>query len=406
MKIIYKFAVVLLTLIITFSCIKEKMITPDPGFILTFQRDGMTNALAGAAFYVIPTGSGEFFTLFDGTKGHVWGEDGAKGIDFNKADSLQVQYSTAGKYNITVVTSSSGNFGKEFSRNSKTIEVNVVDQRNSFNAFSIGGTDGNFAPNNEILFTVPDVVTDYNFIATFGFDSKDASAYVNGVLQVSKVTVNDFSQPVVYTIKSGNGTEKKYTVKFSIYPSFTEKAITKFALGTGANGEVGVVDEAAKTISLTANFATNLASVRLVLTSSYGSTVFLDNVIYSDMKSYDLSTTGLKTIKVVAQNKSEVTYTLQITSDNPVSRFTFAGLVPAPLGVIDAVKKTITIDVFPGTDITQLVAVWTGSLGKVTIAGIPQTNGVTVNNFSTTLTYTFYKGLAPGERYKVTVNVK
>ena len=114
----------------------------------------------------------------------------------------------------------------------------------------------------------------------------------------------------------------------------------------------------------------------------------------------------MKEVKVIAQNKTEVTYSLKVTSENPVTKFTFAGLVPAPLGVIDVANKAIAIDVYPGTDITNLVALWTGSLGKVTIAGVPQTNGVTVNNFSTTLTYTFYRGTVPGERYKVTVNLK
>lgn len=406
MKITYKSIVVLMTLIISTSCVKEEMIKADPSFILSFQRDGKTDALAGTKFYIIPTGSGEFFTLFDGTKGHVWSEEGAKGVDFNKADSLLVQYVGAGKYNLTLVTSSSGNFGKDFSRSFKTVEVNVVDQRNSFNVFTIGGTDGNFAPNNEILFSVPDATTDFNVVASFGLDSKDAKVYVNEVLQVSGVTVNDFSNPVVFTIKSAQGNEQKYTVKFSTFPSSSEKAITKFVLGLGGNGEAGVADEVNKTINLTANYSSTLSSVRLILASSYGSMVYLNNAVYSDRKNYDLSATGVKEIKVVAQNKSEVTYTLKVTSGNAVTRFTFANLVPAPLGVIDVAAKTITVEVFNGTDITKLVALWSGSIGKVTIVGVTQTNGVTVNDFSSTLTYTFYKGTVPGERYKVSVNVK
>jgi hypothetical protein len=404
MKIMYKSILILITLIIASSCVKEEMINPDPSFILTFQRDGQTDALAGSIFYIIPTGSGEFFTLYNGTKGHIWGEKGAKGIDFNKVDSMLVQYAVAGTYPLTLVTSSTGNFGKDFTVNAKTVDVNVVDERNSFKVFNINATDGNFAPNNEILFSVPDVVNDFNFAAVFTIDSGDAKAYVNGVEQVSKETVNDFSKPVVYTVKSAQGNEKLYTVKFSTFPASDEKVLTKCTLGVGGNGEVGVIDEANKVINLTSNYSTNLNSVRLVLASSYGSSLYLNNVLYSDRKNYNLSTT--KTIKVVAQNTTEVSYTINVVSDNPVSTFTFEGLVPAPVGVIDVTTKTIVVDVLKGTDITKLVAKWTGSVGKVTIGSATQTNGVTPNNFSKTLTYTFYKGSAAGDKYTVTVNQK
>jgi hypothetical protein len=404
MKIMYKSILMLIMLIIASSCVKEEMIKPDPSFILTFQRDGQADALAGQAFYIIPTGSGEFFTLYNGTKGHVWGEQGAKGVDFNKADSLLVQYSVAGVYPLTLVTSSSGNFGKEYTVNTKTVDVNVVDQRNSFKVFNINGVDGNFAPNNEILFTVPDVVTDFNFIAVFRMDSDSAKAYVNGILQVSKETVNDFSKPVIYTIKSAQGNEQQYTVKYSTFPSSGEKALTKFALGVGGNGEIGVIDEDTKTINITTNYGSNLGAVRLVLASSYASSIYLNNALYSERKNYNLNTT--KTIKVVAQNLTEVTYNINVVVDNPVSAFTFAGLVPEPAGVIDVKAKTITVDVLKGTDLTKLVSKWTGSAGKVTIGSVAQTNGVTPNNFSKPITYTFYKGSTAGDKYVVTVNVK
>jgi hypothetical protein len=409
MKIINKSIIILIILIISISCAKEVMINADPSFILSFQRDGKTDANAGSPFYVILTGSGEFRTLFDGTTGHVWGEPGATGVDFNKADSVPVQYGTAGKYILTVVSTSSGNFGKEVSRNVKSVEINVVDDRNSITLFNINGVNGLISSDNIISFSVPDAVTDFNFAAIFVLQSELSKAYVNGVEQVSSVTVNDFAQPVIYTVKSSLGTEKQYTVKFTTFPSSSEKQITKFVLGVGGNGEIGVVDETNKIINLTANYATNLASVRLVLESSYASKIYLNNVQYSDRKNYNLSNTGsnqVKTIKVVAQDNSEALYTISTVLDKPVSSFTFLGLVPAPAGVIDEAAKTITVDVLKGTDITKLVAIWTGSVGKVTIGTAVQTNGVTTNDFSTPLTYTFYKGTTAGDKYVVSVNVK
>ncbi len=405
MKIMHKSILILMTLVIISSCVKEEMINPDPNFVLSFQRDGKTTASAGTNFYIIPTGSGEFLSLFDGTAGHIWGESGAKGTDFNKADSLALNYNTAGKYNLTLVSSSSGDFGKEFSRVTKTQEINVVDNRNSFTVFNINGTDGEFAPNNEILFSVPDVVTDFNFAAVYGLQSDLSKVFVSGVEQTSSVTLNDFSNPVVYTVKSAEGDEQNYTVKFSTFPASNEKQLTKFELGVGGNKEVGVLDEEKKEINLIANYATNLAAVRLVLSSSYGSEIFINNFAYSERKNYDL-VKAVKTIKVVAQNNSEVEYAIKTTIDNPVSAFTFEGLNPAPMGVIDATAKTISVDVLKGTDITKLIAKWTGSVGKVTIGTVTQSNGVTPNNFSKPLTYTFYKGSTAGDKYTVTVNIK
>ncbi len=402
----YKTFLIILISVAVFSCVTEEMITPNPDFILSFERDGQPNAMAGTKFFVIPTGSGEFFTLFDGSVGHVWGEDGAKGLDFNKADSLVVNYSTSGTYNLTLVTGSTGDFGNEFERSSKTVSVNVVDFRNSITVFNINEIDGNITTNKEILFSVPDITTDYNFVALFGFNSTGAKAYVNGVEQVSGETVNDFSQPVEYVVKSGQGTEQKYTVKFSTFPALDEKVITKFAMGIGGNGEVATIDEENHTINLVSNYATNINSVRLILASSYGSTVYFDGSKYSDRKNYNLSSSGIKEIKVIAENTSEVIYKLNVSLNDPVSKFTFAGLVPAPVGVIDKTAKTITIDVLKGTDITKLAALWEGSIGKVTVGTTVQTNGVTVNNFSSPVTYTFYKGSTAGDKYKVTVNEK
>ncbi len=406
MKLIFKSLAIFLTLIFSTSCAKEEMIEVDPDFILSFQRDGKTEALAGSAFFVIPTGSGEFLTLFDGTEGHVWGEPGAKGTDFNKADSLSLQYSTAGVYTLSLVSTSTGDFGKEVLRKAKSVEVNVVDERNAITLFIIDEMEGLISENNEITFSVPEIVTDFNFAPTFVLQSGLAKAYVNGVEQVSSVTVNNFAQPVVYTVKSAQGNEQQYTVKISTFPASSEKKLTNFSLGVGGNGETGIIDETAKTINLTANYSTNLKLVRLILGSSYASKIYLSNVLYSDRKNYDITPNGIKAIKVVAQDNSEVSYSINVTTDDPVSSFTFAGLIPAPVGVIDKTAKTISIDVLKGTDITKLVAVWTGSLGKVTIGSVTQTNGTTINNFSAPVTYTFYKGSTAGDKYVVTVNVK
>jgi len=418
MKIIFK--TLALTVVLIFFGFCDDMVTPDPGFLLSFVRDGQTDALAGTPFYVLPTGNGEYLTLFDGTPGHVWGEEGAKGTDFNQADSLQVNYNDAGKYMLTLVATSSGNFGKDMTRIVKSMQINVVDERNTFIAFSVNNLlgdgkyfSGTITSNDSILFKVPDFVTNFNLKAYFVLSSPLAKVLIDGNEQKSDTTENDFSHPIVYTIRPSHGAERQYVVKFTTYPSSTNKLLTKFALGTGGYGEVGTVDEATKNVNLIANYFTNINSVSLVLESSYLSNISVGTKKYSATSKYDL--TKPTTIKVTAQDKSTSIYTVNVVRQDAVIGFTFAGLIPEPVGVIDAMAKTITIDVLKGTDIRNLVAKWTGSLGTVKIDDVVQINGATLNDFTTNKIYTFYK-LAKnaygdyvetlGDQYTVIVNVK
>lgn len=415
MKLMYKFITICLAVLSLTACVTEEPITVNPDFILSFQRDGNTEAFAGTPFAVLPKGSGEFITLFDGTSGRVWGEPGAKGLDFNKADSMIVTYASAGTYKLTVVATSAGEFGKTVFREAKTVDVIVVDDRNSINEFflNIAETDmkGEITTEGDILFSIPDIYPDKNFKAIFKLNSPEASVFVNNVLQTSGVSTNDFSQNVIYTVKSKKGSEKTYTVKISTFPPSSENLLTKFELGknepaigyTDSNGEIGVIDHENGIINLAVNYATVTTRLKFTVASSPFSTVMVGTTAYSDTRrNYNLTTTA-KEITVVAQNKAERKYTINLSLQDPVTEFIFAGLIPEPKGVINKTNKTITVDVLKGTDITKLVAKWKGSVGTVRIGTVNQTNGVTVNNFTTPKVYTFYKGTTAGDTYTVTV---
>lgn len=402
MKKTYKLILSIAVLAITFSCAKEEMIEPDPGLILTFQRDGYSSAFAGTTFYVIPTGKGEFFTLYNGKKSHVWGEEGATGTDFDGSDSLGVEYSDAGTYYLTLVVSSAGDCANDYSQVYNTVEINVVDQRNSFESFFINDEECSINSSNEISISLADVITDFNFAPEFKLDSDEAIAYVDGVEQVSGETINDFSNSVEYVVKSAENTEQIYTVVVSTYESSDAKKLTSFVLGKGGYDEIAVIDDDLKTIKLKANYGTEIDNVRLELESSYGSEIYINDELYSDRTYYNMLITN--TLTVVAQDKSSISYTIETEIENPVTSFTFPELNPEPEGIIDTENKTITLTVIKETDITQLIASWTGSLGDVTVESVNQSNGVTKNDFTNPVTYTFYKGDSEGDQYIVTVN--
>jgi hypothetical protein len=416
MKNTIKYSFIFLALLLFNACDSEKMIVPNPTFEISFQRNGVTDASVGVPFYVLRKAKAEFLTLYDGTSGHVWGEVGAKGVDFNNADSLLVQYNAAGNYNITVVATSTSNQGNKYQRETLTKTVSVIDKRNAILNFYVeimgNLVAGTITSTNEILFSVPDNLTSLTFKPTFNLSSNIAKVYVNNIEQVSGVNEINFTTPIVYIVKPAAGAENIYTVKFTTFAASNNKALTKFTLGqtgvgTGSgNGEIANIDEQNKTITLAANYGTNLSSVTLVLESSYLSKIYINDIAWADRTKYNLNTTGtkpVKSIKVVAQNGTEAIYTLNTTALDPVTEFTFIGLVPAPIGVIDNTAKTITVNVLKGTDISKLTAKWKGSVGTVKIGSVIQTNGTTLNDFSTPKTYTFYKGTVVGASYVITV---
>lgn len=415
MKIIFNTFVIAVALFFFNACTNETMINPDPSFVVSFQRDGRTTAALGKPFYVIPKGSGQFLTLYSGDAGQVWGQDGAQGTAFNGADSLVVNYTKPGKYILTLVSTSTGNFGKDYKREIKTLEITVVDERNTILSFSVN-IAGKVIPatinaQNVITIPIPDVTTSFNFTPTFILNSDSAKVFVNGIVQTSAVTTNDFTQPVIYTVRSLQGADRQYTVQYSKYSSSSAKMLTQLALSNVKDksyGEIATIDESTKTINLITNYGTNLSAVNLNMSSSPSSRVFVNgreyNYALAARTNYNLLTTS--SISVMAEDNSQVIYTLKVLSQNPVISFSFAGLVPSPTAVIDDVAKTITINVLKGTDITKLVANWIGTLGQVSIGTVPQINGTTVNDFTQPQVYTFYKGTTATDNYTVSVNVR
>jgi len=420
--IFYKFAYILIAINVLWSCNQYEVKIPvKNAFDLSFERNGSTKVGATEKFNVVFKGSGEFVTLYTGLDSlTTWGNLGAKGVSFGILDSLEMSYPFKGSYTLTVVVTSVGKFGEEVDRNVLSKTVNVVDSRSTINSFKIAGIVGDITFDNNILFKVPDSWTDFNFAPEFSLASPLAKVFVmNGtdsVPQFTSVTKNDFNPalpPVQYIVKASDGTTTKYTVKFTTFVSSSEKKITKFVLKKVTdfgNGEVGVIDEANKTITVVANYGSNIKGLRLDIESSYASIILLNGTeafpSLDVTQTYNIATV-IKTIKVIAQDKSEQVYTLNVSQTLPVETFVLQGLIPAPAGVIDHAAKTITLNVLSGTDVTKLVPKWTGSLGKVMITGVVgnQVNGVSAVNFTTPKSYKFYSGTS-FVTYVVTVVVK
>jgi len=348
MKIILKSIVLFVSFVFLSSCEDEKVIEVKPDFEVTYKlgsnyvvtKAATIDMFAGTTMYVVKTGSGEFNTVFDGTAGSVWGEGVPKGVNFNKSDSLPITYEKNGTYKLTLVSTSAAEFGNKVVREIKEVVVNVIDVRNSITSFKIQVIDaemekiigssisGKFS-NDSILFTFPDVVTNFYFKRIFSLDSQDAVAKLNDVTQVSAADSINFVTGLIgtevnypYVVTAHHGEVKTYNVNFKVVASSPLKALTKVNISYGGNNEFATFDDGNHIVNLALNAATSLTTKKkLIIEASPFSVVWMEvtgaatqYTKYNAATFYYLSgATKLKSIKVIAQDKSEQIYTLNIT---------------------------------------------------------------------------------------------
>lgn len=107
------------------------------------------------------------------------------------------------------------------------------------------------------------------------------------------------------------------------------------------------------------------------------------------------------------QNNPSPENSKQAAIEKKILSFSFAGLNPAVIGLIDENAKTIGLTVPAGTDITSLVATFSLSNGaSASIGGVEQISAVTANNFTNTVIYTVRAGDNTTIDYAITVTVE
>lgn len=101
----------------------------------------------------------------------------------------------------------------------------------SFRLDGVSGTIGT----NDIQVNLKSRTELKNMVALFTA-SRYAEIYVNGTIQESGVTANDFSNPVTYTVKAENGNEKNYSVRVS----YQAESNSRGGAGGSSGGGAGV----------------------------------------------------------------------------------------------------------------------------------------------------------------------
>jgi ribosomal protein L13E/preprotein translocase subunit SecB len=160
--------------------------------------------------------------------------------------------------------------------------------------------------------------------------------------------VRDFSFPVQYIVTAENGSEAVYTVTVTVAPSANNaKAITGFSFGNPA--AAGIINEGAKTISVTVPYGTDPYSLAPEITHTGA------NISPGSWAPQDFSSPVYYT--VTAENGTTAVYTVTVTvagiDAKAITGFSFAD--PAAAGSINEDAKTISVTVPYGTDRNGLV---------------------------------------------------
>lgn len=282
-----------------------------------------------------------------------------------------------------------------------TVTVMVAsDSAKAITAFSIINPAVTGTINEEaktIHITVPYKTKVTELIALF--ITTGASVQVGSTPQVSSTTPNDFTNAVLYIVSAADGSTATYSVTVSEALN-SAKAITEFSF---LNPIVsGVINEEAKTISVTVPYKTSVTTLLAKFTTT-GVRVQVGSVVQESRRAYNDFTNPVLYV-VTAADGTKATYTVTVTvslnSAKAITMFSFAN--PAVTGVINENSKTITLAVPYGTDLTSLIASFTTTGASVKVGSTVQVSGTTPNNFTNPVIYTVTAEDGSAANYKVT----
>ena len=232
--------------------------------------------------------------------------------------------------------------------------------------------------------------TDLTDLTAEFFLSAGANATVSATAQDSAVTANDFTNPVIYTITAEDGTTIQdwiITVTLAASSLSTEADFLTYSFPeqTGTSNIVNdtVFIEVANGTDLTnliAHFSLSVGANATVSATAQDSAVtandFTNPVTYTITAEDGTTQDWIITVTEAASG---------LSTETDIITYSF----PEQTETSNIVNDTVFIEVANGTDLTNLVAHFSLSVGASAIVGaIEQDSAVTANDFTSYLTYT------------------
>jgi len=242
--------------------------------------------------------------------------------------------------------------------------------------------------------------------------SDNATTNISGVDQTSGTTVNNFTNPVIYTTVAQDGSTQDWTITVTISTSAnTEAKITAYSFAE-QTGDATITDPvysgANGTIDIEVAYGTDLSALIASFELSYGASANISGV---DQVSGTTANnfTNLVTYTVTAEDGSttvdwDINVSIAQNIENDILAYSFAEQTED--AIIDANNHTVNIEVTNGTDVTALVATFSLSGdANANISGTAQESTVTENDFTNPVTYTIVAQNGDAQDWIVTVNI-
>ncbi|MBU0941210.1 MAG: S8 family serine peptidase [Bacteroidetes bacterium] len=238
----------------------------------------------------------------------------------------------------------------------------------------------------------------------------NAVATVNGNVQVSGLTANNFTNPVTFTVSGVGfnlGLVETYTIK--VITGLSDKSSLlaydfKVASNPGLTQEVNTVIVGANA-SATAPFGVNTSKLKASFTVSPGAELFIDDVKQtSGANEFDYTNNVLVT--VVSENKlSKTNYIVSVNARNTEAKllsYTVSNQIGA--ASIDEAQGAVKVMVNNNANLSALVPVFQVSQNAVTRIGTYlQNSGVTTLNYSGPVSYNVMSESGLFKNYTVVV---
>ncbi|MCA2001587.1 MAG: hypothetical protein LDL51_06965 [Chloroflexi bacterium] len=235
------------------------------------------------------------------------------------------------------------------------------------------------------------------------FTTSGSSVKIGSTPQISGATVNNFTNPLTYTVAAEDGSTKDYSVTVTVAPNPSNKDITAFGFenlavaGTIKGENISVtVPSGTDLTNLAATFKTTGVSVKVGNVEQV-SGVTVNNFSYAHRNPIPYT--------VTAEDGSQKTYWVTVTAAAKTSReiTSFGFNDPAVKGVISG--SNIEVKVPYGTNLSALTANFTTTGVSVKVGKTEQISGVTVNSFAKPLTYVVTAADKSTRSYTVKVTV-
>jgi citrate lyase gamma subunit len=239
-----------------------------------------------------------------------------------------------------------------------------------------------------------------NFTLSYG-----ASAEVEGILQESGITPNDFTSPVIYKVLAYDGSlEKDWTITVIELPN-NEAEFLSFSLPEQKSE--AVIDSQRATIDIEVNFGTDFSNLIATFELSQQATAYINNIEQiSGVTENDFSSSV--TYIVSAGDNTIKEWTIRVTEGRNSENDFLSYSLPQQIGqtIIDTVNHTISIDMIYGTELNNLIATFALPQQAVTyVEGIEQESGITSNDFNEPITYSVTAGDLSTVEYDIFINI-